>query len=262
MSNVIEPVDTGIAELVVDQQGGWTLLVDGVEQSYVMPEQPRELAFAYLRRIASVIDTAAASHTPQRVLHLGGGALSLPRYVAATRPGSPQVVVEHDAALVALVTRVLPLPVDADIRVHVGDARAFVRSGTELFDIVIADVYEGGHMPVSVANVEFARDVARCLAPGGLLAVNVADLPPLTLSRVYAATLRATFADVGLIAEPGLLRGRRYGNVVLVASGQAQRLPVARLGRIAAADRTPARVLRGAALDAFIGATGPRIETT
>lgn len=143
---VVAPVDTGIAELVPDRHDGWTLLVNGVEQSYVCLDRPRELGFSYLRRLATVLDSVARTGAPQRVLHLGGGALSLPRYVAATRPGSTQVVVERDAALVALVQRVLPLPVEAGITLHIGDARTFVESTVEHFDVVIANVYDGAQL--------------------------------------------------------------------------------------------------------------------
>jgi hypothetical protein len=251
---IVERVDTGIAELVPDGHDGWTLLVDGVEQSYVCPTRPDELGFDYLRRLATILDTVATPGAPQRVLHLGGGALSLPRYVAASRPGSAQVVVEHDGALTALVRRVLPLPSTADITVHVADARAFVESTTEHFDIVVSDVFQGAQMAPGVASVEFAQHVAEVLRPHGVHAVNVTDSPGLVDSRVQAATLRAVFASVALIAEGRLLRGRRYGNSVLAAG---RSLPMARLSRANAPD---ARVLHGPALTAFIAGAGPRLD--
>jgi spermidine synthase len=184
--------------------------------------------------------------------------LTLPRYVVATHPGSTQVVVEHDGALVAMVTRVLGLP--PEVTVRVADARAFVEANSEQFDVVITDVYRGAQMAPSVSSLQFVRHIERALSTRGVFAVNVTDLPPLTLSRVYAATLRACFADVCLIADPGLLRGRRYGNVVLAASARPRSLPVTRLARLAAADPERARVVHADALDEFIGATGPRIE--
>jgi hypothetical protein len=251
---IVERVDTGIAELVPDGHDGWTLLVDGVEQSFVCPTRPRELGFDYLRRLATVLDTVATLGAPQRVLHLGGGALSLPRYVVANRPGSHQVVVEHDAALAALVQRVLPLPTGADITVHVGDARAFVETTTERFDIVVSDVYQGAQMAPGVASVQFAQRVAGLLRPHGAHAVNVTDSPGLTETRVHAATLRAVFSSVALIIETRLLRGRRYGNAVFAAG---RSLPMARLAKANAPD---ARVLHGPALTAFTAGAGPRLD--
>jgi spermidine synthase len=240
--------------------GGWFLLVDGVEQSYVDTADPLNLRHFYVRRIASVIDTAARAGAPLRVLHLGGGAFTLPRYIAATRPGSSQHVVELDAELDELVRTELPLPAGADIRVHIGDARAAVEARDGPFDVVVTDVYEGARMPASVGSVEFVRQVARLLAPGGSYVVNVTDLPPSLNSRIQAATLRAVFPDVCAIGEPGLLRGRRYGNVVLAAASALSAERVGRLSRDAHRDAVRARVVTGAELDEFIDGVGPMHE--
>jgi hypothetical protein len=254
------PVGYGLARLRPDpdRPGGWTLFVDGVEQSYVDLSDPTHLEFGYVRRLACVVDTAAPAGRPLRVLHLGGGALTLPRYVAATRPGSAQVVVERDALLAGLVARRLPLPAGADVRVEIADARAAVdAAGGRSFDLVLGDVYQAAQMPGSVASTEFAAAVARLLTPRGLYAVNVADLPPLAFSRRQAATLRAVFADVGAVGDPGMRRGRRYGNLVLAAARQPGRLPVARLAGAAARDVFRGRLLHGEALDRFVAGALP-----
>jgi len=254
--DIVARVGFGTAELVADtdRPRAWTLLVDGVPQSYVDLDDPAFLEFEYVRRLASVVDATA----PRDVLHLGGGALTLPRYVAATCPGPRQRVIERDGALVDLVTRALPLPAGADVRVDVGDARGALEATADgLFDLVIADVYHGAQMPRSVSSTQFAGHVARVLRPGGVYAVNLADLPPLAFSRVQAATLRTAFPDVCVIAEPGMLRGRRYGNVVLVAGTGPGALPVVRLTVAALRDPFPGRVLHGAALDRFVAAARP-----
>src|SRR6185369_7070389 len=105
-------VDFGVAELRPDPDhpGGWTLLLDGYPQSYVDAGDPRHLEFEYVRRLASVADLAAPPGLPLATLHLGGGALTLPRYLAATRPRSSQRVVERDARLTGMVRGALPLP--------------------------------------------------------------------------------------------------------------------------------------------------------
>src|ERR1700733_10622083 len=105
------PAEGRTVELLgdLDRPGAWMLLVDGTPQSHVDLDDPRHLEFEYMRRLGHVTDLAAPAGQPLRVLHLGGGGLTLARYVAATRPGSSQLAVEADGALVGLVRRLLPL---------------------------------------------------------------------------------------------------------------------------------------------------------
>jgi spermidine synthase len=247
-------------ELIADPQhhGGWILLIDGVSQSYVDSGDETALRFSYMRRLASVIDVVAPPRQPIRVLHLGGGAMSLPRYVERTRPGSVQTVVDYNGELMEYIQAELPLPAGADITPVIADAREATETfDADSFDLVITDVYVGAQMPRSVATVEFAEHAARLLAPHGVFTSNLADLPQLVFSRVQAATLRAVFADVCAIGEPGMFRGRRYGNVVLAAAAQPRALPVTKMARLARADTKPARLLRGTDLDEFIAGARP-----
>ena len=258
---LVATVGFGVAELRPDpaRAEGWTLLVDGVAQSYVDLADPTYVAFEYLRRLATVVRLAAPAPVPIKILHLGGGGLTLARFAAATRPGSSQKVVDRDGELIALVMRVLP--VAAPIEVAVGDARAALDSEAPAkYDVIVADVFEGAWMPAAVAGVGFAKAAARALRPGGLLAMNLTDLPPLAYSRIQAATLRAAFGDVGLIGGAAMLRGRRAGNVVLVAGHAPGDLPVRGLAASAARDPEPGRVLHGRELDLFIGGAKPRLD--
>jgi spermidine synthase len=250
----------------LDRPGAWMLLVDGTPQSHVDLDDPRHLEFEYIRRLGHVVDLAAPPGAPVRALHLGGGGLTLARYTAATRPGSSQLAVEAHAEVADLVRRRLPLrqPSRARvkgapagrIRVRVADARAVlaqVRAGS--FDVVIADVFDGARTPVHLTSTEFAALAARALAPGGMFAANIGDGPPLRHARGRVATVQSVFGHACLIAEGPVLRGRRFGNLVVVAAGRA--LPVAGLTRRAAADPFPARVLAGQELDQFVAGTPP-----
>jgi spermidine synthase len=245
----------GRAELLrdADRRDAWMLLVDGVPQSHVDLDDPGYLDFEYVRRLGHVIDTTAPAAQPLRVLHLGAGALTLARYVAVTRPGSPQLAVEVDAALAELVRLKLPL---RRVRVRIGDARAVLerlRPGS--YDAVIADVFAGGRTPAHLTTVEFATAARRVLSDAGIFAANVADGAPLAHARAQVATARAVFGEVALIADAGVLRGRRFGNLVLVASPQP--LPVDRFTRLAAADPMPGRVLHGDGLTRFASGAKP-----
>jgi hypothetical protein len=93
------------------------------------------------------------------------------------------------------------------------------------------------------------------LRPGGVYAANVADGPPLRFARGQVATLRSVFGNVCLLAEPGTLRGRRFGNLVAVASDGD--LPIEGFLRRCAKDPMPARVVYGEDLDRFAGSARP-----
>jgi spermidine synthase len=255
---------SGLAELVPDlsRTGSWLLFVDGVPQSQVDLDDPGYLEFEYVRRIGHVADLAFPAAQPLRALHLGGGGMTLPRYIAHTRTGSVQLVAEVDAELTELVRRRLPLPGPRGrrgrIRVRAGDAREVLESlpaGSQ--DLVISDVFAGARTPFHLTTAECARAVARALRADGVYAVNVADGPPLEQVRAAVATVRSVFRETCMIAEPGVLHGRRLGNLVLVASERP--LPYGELQRATAADPFPARVLGGAELIRF--ASGARVVT-
>jgi len=250
----------GHAELLrdADRRAAWMLLVDGVPQSHVDLDDPEYLDFEYVRRLGHVIDTAAPEGQPLRALHLGAGALTLARYVAATRPGSRQMAVEIDAALVDLVRAALPLRRGRSVRVRVGDARAVLESLPEAsFDAVITDVFAGGQTPAHLTSAEFMAAVRRVLRGTGVFAGNVGDGPPLAHTRGQVATAWTVFPHACLIADASVLRGRRFGNLVLAASGEP--LPVGTLTRLVAGDPMPGRVLHGDELTRF--AAGARVVT-
>ncbi|MBY8867202.1 MULTISPECIES: spermidine synthase [Streptomyces] len=255
---VSERVDGGLAQLVPDRERprAWTLLIDGAPQSHVDLDDPAHLSFEYQRRLGHVIDLAAPPGKPVHAVHLGGGALTLARYVAATRPRSTQQVVERDAALVRLVRRELPLDANARIRIRSADARAGLAKVPDGWaDLVIADVFSGARTPAHLTSTEFLDEVRRALKPGGRYAANLADGPPLAHLRGQIATAAARFAELALVADPTVLRGKRFGNAVLVASDLP--LPVAELTRRAASDPHPGRVEHGRELTDFTGGALP-----
>lgn len=212
------PVRFGTAELVrdLDRPAGWMLLVDGTPQSYLDLDDPGHLEFDYVRLLADLIDAVGTPGAPLSVVHLGGGGCTLPRYVAHTRPGSTQVVIEADEPLVEVVRQQLGTH---GFRLRVGDGRealAHLHKGTS--DVVVADVFTGSQVPGHLATLEHVQEVKAVLRDGGLYAVNVADTGQLPFARQQAAGLAAVFAHVVVLADPGILRGRRFGNLVLGGS--------------------------------------------
>ncbi|MER6026989.1 fused MFS/spermidine synthase [Streptomyces sp. NPDC001851] len=255
---VTRTTDHGTAKLMpdVDRARAWLLTVDGAPQSYVDLDDPAYLEFEYARRLGHVLDTVAEAGRALDVVHLGGGALTLPRYAAATRPGSRQDVVEADRGLLELVAEHLPLPRGSGIALHAADARAWLETAPDDHaDVLIADVFGGSRVPAHLTTLAYVREAERVLRPGGVYLANLADAAPFAFLRSQLANLAAVFEELVLIAEPAVLRGRRFGNAVLVAAHRP--LDTAALARRTAADAFPARVQDGAAVREFMGSARP-----
>lgn len=256
MADIAETtLDSGMHAVIREDPftpGTFQLIVDGTPQSHVNPDRPTELFFEYVSRMGHVIDQLPDG--PITALHLGAGALTLPRYIEATRPGSRQQVLELEPGLVELVRAHLPLPREASIRLRYGDARETLGklpSGLKgAADLVIVDVFGGSRIPAHVTSVEFYRELAAFLTPTGVLLVNVADGGALGFARGQAATVGLVFADSAVLAESAVLKGRRYGNFVLVASRAD--LPLEWMPRLLAGGPHPASVVRGRELRDWI----------
>ncbi len=244
--------------------GAFTLVVDGTPQSHVNMDDNGQLFFEYIQRMGHVIDQLGMPGEPITAVHLGAGAFTIPRYIHATRPGSRQQVIELEMDLVDLVREHLPLPRDAQIRVRNGDARETLAKlpgglrGT--VDLLVVDVFSGARTPAHVTSVEFYTEAATLLAPDGIVLVNVADGPGLAFARGQAATLDTVFGNVAALAETQILKGRRFGNVVMVASKAA--LPLDWMPRLLAGGPHPSKVVEGRELRDWIAGAPVSTDAT
>ncbi|WP_445154093.1 spermidine synthase [Arthrobacter sp. Hor0625] len=230
-------------------EGGYVLSIGGAEQSHVNLSEPDDIFYEYLRRIGHVVDLAAPWGGPITALHLGAGALTLARYIQATRPGSVQYAVELEGELLDFVLEALPLPSGTELHPLVGDARealAALPAGLA-FDVVILDIFSGPEAPAHLACTEFYQEAAARLTPRGVLVVNVGDEPGLTLVRSQVAALRRAMADVAAAAEAGMFAGDQPGNIIL--AGTQGPWPSAWSAALTARGPHPAKVLAGAELD-------------
>ncbi|GAB3607813.1 fused MFS/spermidine synthase [Conyzicola nivalis] len=234
--------------------GSFTLIVDGTPQSHVNLDDPAELFFEYIQRMGHVIDQIGMPGQPITAVHLGAGAFTLPRYIEATRPGSRQQVVELESDLVDFVRKELPWSPRAQIKVRHGDAREvlgkFPAGLRGSVDLLVVDIFSGARTPAHVTSLEFYTEAVSLLSDDGIVLVNVADGPGLAFAKAATSTLAAVVADVALLAETQILKGRRFGNVVLV--GSRSPLPLEWMPRILAGGPHPAKVVAGAELRAFI----------
>ena len=239
-----------LARILPDEHdGGRILEIGGAVQSHVDLADPARIRYEYLRRMANVLDAASPAGEPMRVLHLGGGALTLPRYLQATRPGSEQTVVDLDRELVSFVTAALPLPPGTRLTTIAADARLaavdLLMDG-ERFDAVVLDIGTGEDGPDHLAGVAFYAELLGLLTPGGVLLVNVGDDAGLRFLGAELGALEEAAAEAGVpgpwtLADRGMLERLDWGNAVLAAG-----TPLGESGcaeRLAAAGPHPAAVL-------------------
>lgn len=246
--------DTGTVRLERDPYSpdAWTVYVNGVPSSHVDLEHPQRLDFEYMRWMAAVVQERWPKPARLRALHLGGGACSMARWIHWAHPDARQVVVELDAKLTVLVREWFRLPTAPLLRLRAGDAGVVLPELTEhTRDLIIRDVFAGDTTPAALTTAEYHAQAKRVLDEGGLYLLNVGDRPDRSNLRAEALALRSVFAHVAAVADPAMLKGRRRGNVVLLASDAP--LPLgAGLTRRLLGDALPASVWDTAELDRFL----------
>lgn len=237
-----------------DTPGAWVVHFGGMYHSLVDLKDPTRLEFEYVQRMGDVVDTVAPKGRPVRVLHIGGAGLTLARYVAHTRPTSAQVVLEPDEALTDEVRAKLPLPRHSGVKVRGQDGRTGLAAvGDGAFELVIVDAFADARVPGDLVTAEAFAEYARVLGPAGVLTMNLTDGKPLTWTRRVLAGAAGHFAERLLVADPGIMRGRRFGNLVLVAGRRPAGLYVTALRRRAASAAFASRVMTGTELDSWAG---------
>jgi spermidine synthase len=210
-----------------DRDSGRVLWLDTLRHSYVDLDDPTHLGFRYTRWLAATADAHTPGDTPLQVVHVGGGALTMPQWLAATRPGSTSIVLELDPLLIQIAEDELGyVPRNDDgIEVITGDARLGIRGVPDGWaDLVYGDAFGGVSVPWHLTTVEFLQFVRDAMAPDGWYAMNILDYPPQDFVAAQLVTLASVFDHVALFGPPDYLRGEAGGNHLVLAS--ATPLPI------------------------------------
>lgn len=239
--------------------GAFRVMAGQTAQSWVDTADPLRIEFEYVQRVVEALDATVLTRPvgePMRIVHLGGGGLTIPRYIVARRPGTQQVVCEPDADLVDEVRRLMPLPQRSGIRVRITPGREGLEAMPPgYFDALVLDAFEGPRVPSNLATGDFLDEVAARRRPGALFVANVTDRAPFTWGRRFAAAVLATHRSLAVSAEVAVWKGRRFGNLVMVAADGA--LPVTALARQAARAAFPYRILAGREVTDWVGGAEP-----
>lgn len=226
----IEPgvyeIDSGTAEIQPDPYtpGAWLLLINGVQSSQLIPDDPQRLGFEYMRWIAIALGFRYAPEERLRFLHLGGGGATLARWGADRFPNSRHTTVEYDAKLAELARDNFGLPRSPIVKMRVGEAgQVLWETRPDSWDVIIRDVFvniaNGAHItPKHLTGIEAAATAARAVGNTGAYIINYGGPPNLAPARAEAAALATAFEHVTLISDPTMFKGRRRGNIIMVGT--------------------------------------------
>lgn len=195
------------------REGGYTLVLDNLRHSYVDLRDPTHLEFEYVRAMAAGVDAHHLQGQALRVHSLGAGGLTLPRYLAQTRPGTTGTVSEVDPGVVRIDEEELALPEDLDLDVRVEDGRLGLPDlPAGGVDLVIGDAFGGVSVPWHLTTRETVTAIDRVLTDDGVYLANLIDYGPLAFARAQLATLRDAYPHVALAWQGS------GGNLVAAAS--------------------------------------------
>jgi len=196
--------------------------VNGAPSSFLDLNDPLRLEFEYMAWIFEAITQHIAAEQRLRALHIGGAGCALPRALDAAYPHARQIVFEVDPVLAQLAREWFDLPRAPRMRLRPAEGgQALAARESDSCDVIVRDAFTNGMVPAHLAGTQFATHARRVLTDQGLYAANCAGTKTLDAAKSEVATIAQVFPVVAVIAEPGQLRGRRWGNAVILAGGPA-----------------------------------------
>lgn len=193
---------------VYDDQIGTTpvraLALDRLIHSYVSLDDPTFLGQQYEPVFAQIAHYyITTQNLAPRVLFLGGGGYTVPRFMEKLYPSATLEVVEIDPAVTQVSYDLLGLSANTRIKTYNQDARLFFiqRPTPGEYDLILGDVFNDIGTPFHLTTLEFNRLVRDNLKPQGIYMVNILDrfaegrfLPS------FVQTLRQAFPYVYIFA--------------------------------------------------------------
>ncbi|MDR2055895.1 MAG: fused MFS/spermidine synthase [Desulfovibrio sp.] len=193
----------------------------GKIQSAMYLDDPEALYCEYTRYIALAGPLSPAF---RRVLVLGGGGYSIPRWLLAKGNAPEEIevdVVELDPGMTRVTREYFSLPDSPRLRIHHEDARRFLNRNTAVWDVIFVDVFNSWYsVPFQMGTREAALALRRATAPQGAVMMNVISAfngERGALFQAIHANLQEAFAEVHVFAVDPQSRPDEVQNLLLLA---------------------------------------------
>jgi spermidine synthase len=246
-------ISTGSAHLekLDGEADSYVLHVNGVPSSSITLSDPQRLDFEYLDWMRRAIDVTLPERT-LRAVHIGAAGCALARALDAARPGSKQTAIDIDGALLDFARQWFDLPRSPALSLRAADGAVEIEKfRPDTLDVVVRDAFDHDSVPPALQTDAFFASCAAALKDSGLYVANVPDAGDHRILESELAALGEHFAHLAAATEPAILKGRRRGNVVVLASNTP--LDTAGLDRSLRTAATSATFLSGKSLRSRLG---------
>ena len=154
-----------------------SLVLDHLVHSYTDLSDPLYLEYEYIRIYEEMVRWQLSKRKSSKVLFLGGGGYTFPRFIETKYPKTEIDVVEIDPQIIRVSEEYLGISKKTKIRSINEDGRWFVMNckETESYDFIFGDAFNDLSIPYHLTTKEFAAQLKRLLKPNGLLLANVID---------------------------------------------------------------------------------------
>jgi spermidine synthase len=161
----------------------------------------------------------------RRMLVLGGGGYSFPKYALAHYPEIHIDVVELDPGITQLARSHFGLTDHPRLTIFEEDARTFLNKRTSVYDVILCDVFTSHYsIPHHLTTVEAVALMRAALTPNGVILVNLLAAPEGDSGRFYRAldaTFRTAFPWVQTYAVAAPNDLRLWQNLMMAAGSIA-----------------------------------------
>jgi protein-L-isoaspartate O-methyltransferase/MFS family permease len=194
------------------------LYLDQLLHSVVDPADPGYLHYEHEHIQVEFLRAARAGSPNPRVLVVGGGGYTFPRYAMQVLPETRMDVVEIDPGVTRVARDHLQLTDYPGLGITHMDGRQFVaeRAAPGTYDLVIQDAVNDLSVPAHLLTKEYNDAVKAALKPGGVYLLTVIDSVEYgKLWKAAVHTLRKTYpADHVVLLSPGVLGPGRQVYVI------------------------------------------------
>jgi spermidine synthase len=172
----------------------------GARQSVAKPDDPGYVELTYAR---AALVGLALTKDPRRVLVVGLGGATIPRFVHKYYPDATIDAVDIDPDVVQVAKLFFGFREDSRMHAHVADGRRFIEQAQTPYDLIFLDAYGASSVPAHLTSEEFLRAVRKALRPDGVVVGNLWSGEHNTLYASMVRTYEVVFETVKIVPAAG-----------------------------------------------------------